>query len=434
MRRMLRIARREYLASVATKGFLIGLILAPVLMAGGLIGVAVTERQNRHTDRHLAVLDRSGALASAIVEAANARNRALAGKPARDATYHVEVVAPDNENPDRQQLALSDRVRSGQLHAFVDIGPAVLRPSTNAVDSRIRYHAKNPTLDEVRNWLGGVINDRLRPARLAAAGIDPATVTNLLNWVPLEAMGLTERDRHTGAVQAARKQDAGAAFGVPVAVAMLGMMLMLIGSSPLLTSVMEEKNQRIAEVLLGAATPADIIGGKLLGGVGVALTAMAVYLGAAFTSLASLALASVVPWSLIAWFVAYVIGANLMYGAAAIALGSACSDTRDAQQLQMPVMLPVMIPMFLLLPVIKEPQGTLATALSLCPPFTPLLMLIRMAAPGGVPAWQPWVGILGVLATAALALWLGSRIFRIAILTQGKLPRLIELLRWGIRG
>lgn len=434
MRRMARIARREYVASVCTKGFLIGLIMAPILMAGGLIGVAVTQRQDRRTERHLVVLDHSGRVADAIVEAAAARNRNTATGSNRTDSYRIDVVPPEGADPAAQRLALSDRVRAGQLHAFVEIGRQVVQPPAGSEDGRIRYHAKNPAMDEVRSWLGNVVNDRLRRERLLAAGVDPGTLTNLFHWVSLEGMGLIERDSRTGAVQAAQRQNEAVAFGVPLAVAMFGMMLMLMGSTPLLQSVMEEKTQRIAEVMLSAATPWEIMGGKLVGGVAVALTAMAVYLGAAFATLSSLASASAIPWTFLPWFVAYVIAAILMYGAVAIALGAACSDTRDAQQLQLPVMLPVMIPMFLLLPVIKEPQGTLATGLSLFPPFTPLLMLIRLAAPGGIPTWQPWVGLAGVLAAAALALWLGSRIFRIGILAQGKLPRLSEILRWGLRG
>jgi ABC-2 type transport system permease protein len=436
MFRMLRIARREYIASVCTKGFVVGLILAPILMAGGLIGVAVTERQNRHTERRVAVIDHTGKLADTVVAAAVARNRGVsnaAGKSA-PATYHVEIVPPNPADPQALRLELSDRIRAGGLHAFVEIGSRVVQSPPGSEDGRIRYHARNPALDEVRSWLGNVVNDRLRQERLLAAGIDPAAVTNLFQWVSPEGMGLIERDARTGVVQGARRQNEAAALGVPLVVAMFGMMLMLMGSTPLLQSVMEEKTQRIAEVMLGAATPWDIMGGKLLGGVAVALTAMVVYLGATFVTLASLAATNSIRGSLIPWFVAYVIAAILLYGAVAIALGAACSDARDAQQLQLPVMLPVMLPLFLLLPVIKEPQGALATTLSLCPPFTPLLMLIRMAAPGGVPAWQPWVGLAGVLAAAAAALWLGSRIFRIGILAQGKMPRLAEILRWGIRG
>jgi len=90
--------------------------------------------------------------------------------------------------------------------------------------------------------------------------------------------------------------------------------------------------------------------------------------------------------------------------------------------------------MFLLVPVLQQPNGALATAMSLIPPFTPVLMLLRQATPGGVPAWQPWVGLTGAVAAAFATSWIAARIFRVGILMQGKPPNLAELARWAVRG
>jgi ABC-2 type transport system permease protein len=82
----------------------------------------------------------------------------------------------------------------------------------------------------------------------------------------------------------------------------------------------------------------------------------------------------------------------------------------------------------------KQPNGVLATAVSLFPPFTPMLMLMRQAMPGGVPAWQPWVGVVGVLACTIGTAWAAARVFRVGILMQGKAPNVREMLRWAVRG
>lgn len=116
------------------------------------------------------------------------------------------------------------------------------------------------------------------------------------------------------------------------------------------------------------------------------------------------------------------------------ALGSACNDAKDAQNLTFPAMLPIMIPMFLLMPILQEPSSSFATGLSLFPPFTPMLMLLRICTPMGVPAWQPWVGLSGVLLFTLLSVWAGGRIFRVGILMQGKPPKISHILRWAIRG
>lgn len=434
MRRALRIARREFIAAVCTKGFLIGLVLAPVMMCGGLIGVAVMQKQTGSTDRRLVVIDRSTKLADALTDAAARHNQTEGARPRPGSAYLLEVAPPNLQNPEQQRLALSDQIRAGQLHAFVEIGASVVHAAPGQTDSQVHYYARNPALDDIRGWVGNVVNERLRHLRLLEAGVDPAAVTNLFAWVPAEGMSLAARDARTGSVKGPERQNEAKALGVPMAVAMLTMLLVMMGSAPLLQSVMEEKSQRIAEVLLGAATPSEIMLGKLLGGVAVSVTAMTVYLTATFVALGSLAIADAVPLGLIPWFALFVISAIVMFGAVAAALGSACNDARDAQQLQLPIMLPIMIPMFLMLPVIKEPQSLFATLLSLFPPFTPLLMPMRMSTPGGIPGWQPWLGLAGVLGCALIALWLGGRIFRVGILMQGKLPKFAEILRWGFRG
>ena len=88
----------------------------------------------------------------------------------------------------------------------------------------------------------------------------------------------------------------------------------------------------------------------------------------------------------------------------------------------------------LMAPILQRPNSILATVMSLFPPFTPMLMLLRQAMPSGVPAWQPWVGLVGVIAGALAITWGAARIFRVGILMQGKPPKLAELLRWALRG
>jgi ABC-2 type transport system permease protein len=94
----------------------------------------------------------------------------------------------------------------------------------------------------------------------------------------------------------------------------------------------------------------------------------------------------------------------------------------------------VLIPMFLLMPVMTTPNGGLATALSLFPPFTPVLMLLRQAMPVGVPGWQPWVGIAGVMLWTIAGTWIAARIFRVGILMQGQSPKVADLLRLAWAG
>jgi ABC-2 type transport system permease protein len=211
-------------------------------------------------------------------------------------------------------------------------------------------------------------------------------------------------------------------------------MMLMWGAVPQLNATMQEKSQRIAEVVLGSVRPFEFMAGKLLGGVGVAMTASAVYVGVGLYSLTVMGLSGLMPVSVVAWFFVYMLLAIVMYGALFAAVGAACNDPVEAQSVSFVAMLPMILPTFLLLPVVTQPNGAFATGMSLVPLWTPMLMLMRLATPGGVPAWQPWVALLGVVATTVLFAWAGGRVFRVAILMQGTPPKLANFVRWAIRG
>ena len=123
-----------------------------------------------------------------------------------------------------------------------------------------------------------------------------------------------------------------------------------------------------------------------------------------------------------------------MMGSIMAALGSASNNSKDAQSLQFPAMIPVLIPMFVMFPLLKDPLSNFSTVISLIPPFTPMLMIVRQATPVSIPAWQPFVGLVGVLLFTVLTIWIGSRMFRACILMQGSPPKFSNLVRWAFRG
>lgn len=438
MRKILRIVRREYKASVRTKGFIIGIALAPVLMGGSLIAMMLLDDTVDTTDRTIAVLDHSGVVAEALVTAAEERNASSVfdpetGKKVKPA-HHIEIVSPDTENPAAQRLALSNRVRSGELHAFLEIGPDVMHPREKNEGAEIRYYSKNAAIDDSRGWIVFPINTILRTARLKEANVDLSTVTDVFDWVNVTGLGLVSTDEKTGAVKDARRASEGEAVGIPLIMTMLMFLMMMMGAIPQLQSVMEEKVQRIAEVMLGSAKPFEFMMGKVLSGLCVSLTAAAVYVIAGIIIVKIKGLGEYVPYDILPWFFAYVVLGIMMMGSILAALGSTCNNATEAQSVTFPAIIPMMIPMFLLGPVVEQPHSAFATGMSLFPVFTPFLMLLRQSTPSGVPAWQPWAGVTGMALFAFLAIWAGGRIFRVGILLQGQPPRLGNIVRWMIRG
>ncbi len=438
MSKVLKVAWREYKSTVRTKGFVIGLVVAPVLMSASGIVMALTKDRIDTTDKTIAVIDRSGMLVEALCSAAERRNAATVfdeknGEKVRPA-YTIETVAPSETNPDAQRLVLSNRVRDRQLHAFLEIGPGVLHPRTDRESARILYYGENAAIDDVRGWLGGPLNETLRRLRLSDAGIADEAVPDLFDYISPEPHGLVSIDAETGEISAAERSNELGTILPPIAMLMLMFVMIMMGAVPQLNSVMEEKSQRIAEVMLGSVKPFEFMMGKLIGGVSVSLTAAIFYVALGTWAVRHYDVAQYVPFDVLPWFFVYLISAVFMVGALQAALGSACNDASEAQSLAFPAMLPVMIPMFVMMPVIMAPQSTFATSLSLFPLFTPFLMLLRQSSAVGVPVWQPWVGLAGVLVTTLLFVWVGGRVFRVGLLMQGTPPKFGNILRWAVRG
>ena len=438
MRKILRLVRREYLASVRTKGFIIGLMLAPIIMGGSIIAMVLFEGHVDTTDRNVAVVDRSGVVVEALVEAAKVRNAEEVydketGEKVMPA-YLIEIIEPNELDAAAQRLELSNRVRSKQIHAFVEIGESVLHPRDDPEASRIAYYAESAAMDEMRSWIAGPINKQLRQLRLADAGVDESAVSDLFDWLPVEGMGLVSVDKETGKVKEAERSSEAEAFIVPFVMLMLMFLMFMMGAMPLLNAVMEEKSQRIAEVILGSVQPFQFMMGKLLGGVFVALTGAAVYVIGGILAVRYMGMEAYIPYHVLPWFFVYMLAAILMMGAIYTALGSACNSSAEAQSLSLPAMLPLLIPIFVALPVLEEPLSTFATGLSLFPPFTPMLMLLRLSMPAGIPMWQPWVGLVGVVLFTVFSVWVGGRIFRVGILMQGAPLKLSNIFRWAFRG
>ncbi len=414
------------------------LVAMPILMSGSGIAMYLLRNQVDTTDKKVAVLDRSGVIADVLLAAAEQRNDAAvfnkeSGKKIQPA-YIFEIVKPDDVNAESQKLELSNRIDEGELHAFLDIGPNVLNLEGDESTYGMAYHAKNAAMDTVRTWLNETINNHLRMTRMRDAGVNDSQADEILTWIQVEAMGLVSIDEETGEIQAARKTSELEALMVPMILFFLMFIMVMMGSLPLLQTTMEEKTQRIAEVMLGSLTPFEFMGGKVLGSLGVALTGTLFYLSGGILLVSKLGMADFIPFHIIPWFLVFLVFEIIMVGSMMAALGSACNDPKDAQNLSFPAMIPVMFPMFIFMPILQEPTSGFATWMSLFPMFTPMLMLLRKAGPVDIPVWQPWVGLAGVILFTIISVWMGGRIFRMGILMQGGAPKIGKIIRWAFRG
>lgn len=438
MRKVIVVAVREYQAAVKTKAFIVTLVAMPVLLGGSIAVSALLEDKVDTSDKRLAVVDYSGVLYDALAEAARLRNSTEifdgeegTGRQVRP-KYVMEKVDPQGDAPAEVEFQLSERVRKGEIMAFVIIGPDVIKPGEDPSRSTVAYHSNTPTYDNLRRWLRGVLNDHIHTLRLRAANLDPEVVEEATRPTRVLNLGLVELDQYGGVTQAQEANEF-VSIGIPMILMMLMFMVVLIGAQPLMQSVLEEKTQRIAEVLLGSVPPFQLMLGKLVGVVGVSLTLAAVYLVGGFIAMIQAGYGELFPAHLLWWFVVFQALAVLMFGSLFIAIGAAVSDLKEAQSLVTPASLVIVAPMFVLHNVIQEPASTLSVVLSLIPPATPMLMVLRQAVPPGVPLWQPLLGVGVMLLTTAMCVFAAGRIFRVGILMQGKGARVGEMLRWIVR-
>jgi ABC-2 type transport system permease protein len=429
MRKVLTVAASEFQTAVRAKGFWIGILFMPVLFGAGLQLQKIVDRQVDARPRTIAIIDDTGELAPALLLAVQAWNRgerdqgpAVTGGP----QFKVEMARPDGRDRETLRLELSERVRREELFAFAELPAELLAPDTTA---RIRYYSAAPAYGDLPGWLHRSVMKEVITRRFAGADVSPIVVANLIKPLGMEELGLLDRGRD-GAIEPAQTVDKVRTIAVPVTFMFVLFIIVMTTTPQLLNSVLEEKMSRISEVLLGSVTPFQLMLGKLLASTSVSAVLTLVYLtGAAFAAERWGYLDAIDP-RLLAWFVLFLLMAVTLYGSLFIAIGSACSDLKDAQNLMTPAMMLIMIPALMWPAITRAPQSMLSVGASLFPPATPFLMLLRLALEERPPAWQVGLSVLLTLLTTILIVWAAGKIVRTGLLMQGKGVGFRELVRW----
>lgn len=429
MSRILIIAQSEFLTLVKTKAFIIGILLMPVLMVGFFFFMAYAERHVDVERRPFAVIDHTGVLFDSIKAAADARNAEHVENGTRTGPEFVaSPVDMSGQSVDALKVELSGKVREKELFAFVEIPAEVLTAAGKDVPV-VRYYSESTSYEPLPDWLETTLNAEITKRRFDAAGIDQGLITRLNTRTRLSTFGLMEK-AEDGTVKEAQEVDALARMALPMFFLVLMFMSVMTAGQHLLNAIIEEKMSKIAEVLLGSVTPFQLLAGKLLGTVAVSLTLSFVYLAGGVYALFSSGRWDLLDPTLVAWFVMFMVCAALLYGSVFLALGSACSDLKDAQSMMQPAMILIMLAYLGSFIVIRNPESGIAVGMSFFPTLTPFAMMLRMAMPPGPPVWHVVVAVAGLIATTGFCVWAASRIFRVGILMQGKAPTLPELVKW----
>ncbi len=317
-----------------------------------------------------------------------------------------------------------------------DINQDIVRPGTITPPSStagIQYWASNLTDTRLSNAIQNSVNSSIRNNEYAARGIATSTVRDVQRTrLPVSRLDpKKEVGEESVSVADTFRQWA------PVGFVYLMFVTLMQSVQYLLSNTIEEKANRIIEVLLASVTPSELMMGKLLG-IGLSgITTIATWIlsfmlfiqfyQSSETEMIGQILNVLLGSDLIPYFIFYYLAGYALYAGIFLAIGSLCNTLKEAQSLMMPMMMILIVPLVTMTFIARDPNGTVARVMSWIPLFTPFTMMNRAAAQ------PPMVDVVGttivLLASVALVLWLSGKVFRQGVLRTGQPPRLLELLR-----
>ena len=429
------IIQREFNERVRKKSFIITTILMPVLMIVLMIAPALIMEYSRGEQKTIAVIDDSGLVAPQLQSNEELR------------------FEPTDLTTEEARRSLTDRF--GVLY----IGSDILENPSD-----VKLYANASSSLSIESNITGQIEDILEAEKLKAYHIDNLQL--ILDEVKTTVTLQTFRnDKSQEAESQAQSSTVATAAGYILGFVLY--MFLLIYGSMVMQSVIEEKNNRVLEVVVSSVRPFDLMLGKILGVALVAVVQVLIW-GVLIFAVGAIVLPQLMPAEMMAGVQAmqqgmpdaaamgdmdpemlqavaavtdtgyilkifvclllFVFGGYLLYSAMFAAVGSAVDNVQDASQLQMPVTLPIILALLMMLAVIKDPNSSLAVWFSIIPFTSPVVMMARI--PYDIPLWEIVLSLVVLYASFVAMVWFAGKIYRVGIFMYGKKPTFKELLKW----
>ena len=453
MRKVILVAGREYLGTVATKGFLLGVLLMPaMILVMSLVAPRLMTNDPPRVEGEIALIDPTGVVTEGVRgyldpdamlqrraattervldelpddvrNVAEGTDVASAMTDALGEVAHLDVVElATSSDVEQEKQRLADEAATTRRLALAVVHENAVELSDGSVDFGAYDLFVGPQLDErIEDEIHDSLEDAIIAARVEAHDLDRNVLTALLDVSPSPTIAITvDTERETSRVLNRL---------IPMAFGMLLFVAVVISGQALLTTTIEEKSSRIVEVLLSAVSPLELMTGKILGQLGVGLTVLGLYVALAIVALLSFAMFDLLDVGLVAYLFIFFVLTYFVYGALVAAVGAAVNDMNEAQSLMTPIMLVLVIPFLLMGPINQSPDSAFSTAMSFVPPVNTFAMLLRMSSATPPPLWQVWLTIVISSAAVYAALWFAAKVFRVGLLMHGKPPNVATLVRW----
>jgi ABC-2 type transport system permease protein len=436
MNKMFAVIKREYLQAVRKKMFIFMTIFFPVLMAALFVLPGLLMARGLG-GKKVAVVDGTGALRSSfsrkISPEAPDPKKAISGGSRGELPQSIDVEYADThlQIPSDAAKPYLDRLNvpkeSGKrLDAVLTIPPNAFEGN----DAKMTYYSRSSADVISQDRLASIANRAIQKQRLAARGIGAEAVDTLTREVPTEGVQLSKSG----------EKKTGNEFNFIIGMIFAGLLIIpsFIYGLETMRGIVQEKSERIVEVLISSMSPRELLTGKILGVAAVGLTQITAWLtiiaaaGAFIATSAKMAGFNVSQFlrpMVFVYFALFFLLGYLTFVCIYAIAGAACNTDKEAQQLVAPVQMIMMVPWFVMFPIITNPDSTMAVTLSMMPVYGPLTMFARTLV-SEPPVWHVLLSIAVSVVTIAVFFYITAKIFRVGILSYGKRPTIPELWRW----
>lgn len=421
------IIEREYLERITKKSFIITTIIVPVLMVGIMILPALLMAFNETEKESYAVIDNTGILTPHLESSEN---------------LSFEIIG------DTLEAAKDDSRFAGVIVIGKD---AVSRPSD------ISVYMHDAAKMEQESYIRGQIKNAIETERLKAYNIENlnAILDEVNADVKLNFYRIDEEGGDESII------DSTSSFFIGISIGFILYMFLLIYGQLVMSSIIEEKNNRVLEIVVSSVRPEQLMLGKIIGIGLVALTQIIIW-GVILLICAALVIPMLIPaeviseassmtaqggadmemmkdiamitdpgyiGSIFGWMILFIIGGFFLYASIYAAIGSAVDNIQDGSQLQTIAMIPIIISIACCTLVATDPNSTVAFWLSIIPFTSPIVMMTRI--PFGIPVWEIVLSIVLLYAGFVFMVWFAAKIYRVGIFMYGKKPSIKELIKWA---
>lgn len=404
------VAAWEFSEKIKSKAFIISLVIMPIIMIlfGVLPGLLVSRPDADATV--VGIIDETDSIIGPLARRLDEKYKLPDGQP----NYVIKNLSSQGVI-EKKKMAANKMVTAGDITGYFYF------PSSIFDSGKVEYRSENVSNIKIQERFSRTIEEVIVESRILKQGLDPSLIKKITADVNVKSIKVSEKgdEKETGFLET---------FFSGYIVIMMLLFLVMTSGQLLIRSVVEEKTNRVIEVLLSSCSARDLMVGKIFGLSGLGIVQMLIWGMIGFAVSLKTGANIFTTMNLMLSLVYFVLG-YIFYSAIFVAAGSPVTTEQEAQQITTYVSLLLVFPMVIAMPVMQNANSVWIKVLSFIPLLTPTLMVLRISVQ--MPSlWEILSTIALLIISSIVMMWAAGKIFRVAVLSYGKRPTLPELFRW----